>query len=401
MYLTREEERMYSGEMGDVLQKAIQVLVKVGEALGADRLIEVKHAHVSGVSYMNIGEAGLRFVEDLRARRARVRVYSTLNPVGMDLERWRDMGVPAEFAEKQKRLVVTLLEMGFQPSFTCTPYYLRPPRMGEHLSWAESSAAAMANTYYGAYTNREAGPLALFSAIVGKTYNAGLHLEENRVPTVKVVLGDLETLFASDEGVASAVGYLVGERLSNEIPLIPLSVTPSFDSVKAYTASAGASGNLALSYIRGVTPGYEKFEKAQLERVEITRSEVKEFLKEEDAALSESEVIFVGCPHASLSELQKLYEALRGCKSLKREIVVSTSRHVLAQATEIGLAQNLESLGVRIYADTCPIVSPAFRSKYPLLVTYSGKASFYLPRQQSQPVILTSFKRLASVACGE
>ena len=46
MYLTREQERMLNGEFGWVVAKAMSIIVKTGEALGATKLVEVVHAHV-------------------------------------------------------------------------------------------------------------------------------------------------------------------------------------------------------------------------------------------------------------------------------------------------------------------------------------------------------------------
>lgn len=401
VYLTKEEEAIYSGERGEALQKAIKAIVKVGESLGADRLIDIKHAHVSGISYYNIGDAGLNFIRHLYRSSVRTAVFSTLNPTGMDLDNWMTMGIATEFADKQLEIVKMLTEMGFQSSFTCVPYLLRPPREGEHLAWSESSAVGMANTYYGAYTNREAGTLALFSGLIGKTYYGGLHIEENRRPTTKVMLKGLEKEFAADDGVASAVGYILGERIDNGIPLIPLKVRPTFEAVKAYTAAAGASGNIALSYIENVTPGFTAYVKEKLEKIEIDAIEVKGLIKEQELSLDEGDLFFVGCPHATAEEIINIYEALRGCKKLKAQIVISTSRSIYEHLRKTGLIEKLLSLGVTVIKDTCPIVSPAFHSRFKRVVTVSGKALFYLPRQQSQLTLLSTKAKLGDLLCRE
>ena len=69
MYLTKEEEQIYEGERGWTLQKAMQILVAIGELNGAERLIPIKSAHVSGAStrqsamhtsLLSVFKAGLR-----------------------------------------------------------------------------------------------------------------------------------------------------------------------------------------------------------------------------------------------------------------------------------------------------------------------------------------------------
>ncbi len=59
MHLTRVEEAMLGGEEGPAAAKLLELLVALGEVFGAERLVPVESAHISGVSYKNLGEAGL------------------------------------------------------------------------------------------------------------------------------------------------------------------------------------------------------------------------------------------------------------------------------------------------------------------------------------------------------
>jgi len=59
MHLTREEETIYKGELGATKQKAMEILVSLGDIYGANSLIPVESAQISGVSYKTIGDAGL------------------------------------------------------------------------------------------------------------------------------------------------------------------------------------------------------------------------------------------------------------------------------------------------------------------------------------------------------
>ena len=51
MELTGEEENMLRGERGESLAVAYRILLAIGEATEAERLIPVKWAHISGVNY--------------------------------------------------------------------------------------------------------------------------------------------------------------------------------------------------------------------------------------------------------------------------------------------------------------------------------------------------------------
>ncbi len=180
MYLTKEEELILAGEYGYALQKAMEILVALGDIYGADRLIPIKSAQVAGVSYKNIGDAGIEFLRDFVEAGAKVSVYTTLNPAGIGDD---------EFMEKQMEVLELYRKMGIEVTSTCTPYYganLPPKFGGDHIAWSESSAVSFANSILGARTNREGGPSSLAAAIVGKTPNYGLHLDENRKATVIV-----------------------------------------------------------------------------------------------------------------------------------------------------------------------------------------------------------------------
>ena len=105
MFLTREEEKLLKGDYGPAVALAMKLLVTLGEVFEADRLVKIKSAQVSGVSYKNIGDAGQEFIEDLSKMDAKVRAYTTLNPAGMDLTRWRELGINAQFAKKQLQII--------------------------------------------------------------------------------------------------------------------------------------------------------------------------------------------------------------------------------------------------------------------------------------------------------
>ncbi|HDD42819.1 MAG TPA: DUF521 domain-containing protein, partial [Nitrososphaeria archaeon] len=134
MHLTREEEEMLAGEYGHAAQKAMEILLALGKIYDADRMIEIKSAQISGVSYRNIGEEGLEFLLEL-AEDGRVRVPTTLNPCGMDLERWREMGIPEDFAENQLRVIDAYRRLGIEVTLTCTPYLAgNEPGFGDHIA---------------------------------------------------------------------------------------------------------------------------------------------------------------------------------------------------------------------------------------------------------------------------
>ena len=103
---------------------------------------------------------------DCAAGGGRARVLTTLNPAGMDIENWQALGITAEFARNQQRVLDAFASMNVITTASCTPYLIgNTPHFGEHIAWAESSAVCYANSVLGARTNREGGPSALAAAI--------------------------------------------------------------------------------------------------------------------------------------------------------------------------------------------------------------------------------------------
>src|SRR5512139_3088240 len=187
MRLTPEEQAMLAGDHGRAACKAMEILVALGEIYGAERMIPVTSVQIAGVSYDNLGEAGLEFLQEMADGGGQARVLATLNPAGMDVENWQALGILADFAADQQRVLEAFARMGVQVTCTCTPYLSgNTPGFGEHIAWAESSAVCYANSVLGARSNREGGPSALAAALTGRTPEYGFHLSQNRRPMLAV-----------------------------------------------------------------------------------------------------------------------------------------------------------------------------------------------------------------------
>src|SRR5581483_10524265 len=167
MELTREEENMIRGEDGESLSTAYRILLAIGEATDAERLVPVQWAHISGANYNTIGDSGMNFLERF-SKNAHVRIRTTVNPVGFDRNKLGNL--PESFVSKQMSIMRSYKTLGTIPSFTCIPYEIFDiPNKGSPVSFGESSAAIFANSILGLLSNRESGLSSLASAITGKT----------------------------------------------------------------------------------------------------------------------------------------------------------------------------------------------------------------------------------------
>ena len=380
---------MLSGDYGEVVERSFRLLLRLGEIYGADRMIPVGSVQVAGVSYKSIGDPGLEFLEDIAEKGAKVRVPTTLNPPGMDLEDWKELGFPEDFAEKQLRIIDTFKKMGIMMTATCTPYLVgNLPRFGEHIAWSESSAVSFANSVIGARTNREGGPSALAAALCGVTPNYGLHLDENRRPSFLVKV-DAELKSNSDFG---AMGYHVGKIVKDKVPYFHGIKGVNIDQLKALGAAMAASGAVALYHIEGLTPEAGFMDLSGLETIEVGERELREAYEKLNTG-KDPDIIILGCPHASLKEIATLACKLEG-KRLRKPLWICTSRVTKEAATKMGFTELIERAGGKVVADTCTVVSPIERMGYKTVGVDSGKAANYLPGFCKQQVVFKSLDDL-------
>jgi len=385
MYLTPDEEKLMNGERGPTYQKAIEILAALGDIYGADRLIPIKSTQIAGVSYKTIGDAGLEWISDLKGK---VVVPSILNPAGMDMECWREMGIDEEFAHKQQEIIRAYEALGVKTECSCTPYNIfdNLAGFGDHVAWSESSAISYANSVIGARTNREGGPSALSAALIGKTPNFGFHLDENRVPVISITVEP--ELHDSDYG---ALGYIVGAMIGDKVPIFELNSSPTKDELKSLGAAMAASGAVALYHVRDVTPEADKYGMPP-EKITIEEKQIQEIYKSQGSV--EPDLIAFGCPHSSVPELENLAYLLDG-KKVKKETWICTSRAIKKRNST--LIKRIEKSGAKVFCDTCMVVSPA-SEKFKCMMVNSGKAHKYAPNLCGVKSILASTEKCVEMA---
>jgi len=385
MHLTREEGSILNGEQGESARKAMELIVALGKIYDADNLVNITSAHLSGASYKTIGDGGLKYLEDV-SKGAKVKVKATLNPLGMDRDRWKEMKISPEFAKKQLRIIELYKKMGVRTVCTCTPYLGdNVPSFGDHVAWAESSALSFVNSFIGARTNREGGPGALAAAIIGKTANYGLHLKENRAPTVIIDADIPNTLFDH-----SLLGQAVGKMIGSGIPYYR-NIKPDVEAGKTMAAAMAASGSVAMFHVEGVTPESSLYDISKLEKIHIGKKELKDARSSLNTA-DDVQLIAFGCPHLTVREMTEMAAFLKGKKKKRKDVDIwfCTSSEVRSRCPD--QVKILEQFGP-VLADTCMVVAP-IESNYQRTGTNSAKAGNYLPTLCSQKVVCNDFAKL-------
>jgi hypothetical protein len=396
MELTQAAEQMLAGHHGRALRKAMEILVALGEIYGAKRMVPVNSVQIAGVSYDNLGEAGLRFLEEMAEGGGKARVLTTLNPAGMDVENWSALGIEEEFARQQLRVLEAFARMGVIATCTCTPYLAgNLPHFGEHIAWAESSAVCYANSVIGARTNREGGPSALAAALTGFTPAYGFHLSEKRVPDLRVEI-KAQLQGTHEFGV---LGKALGERMQASgcsVPHISGVERASLEELKSFCASLATYGGAALFHMQGVTPEAGLFSPPG-ETIRITQDELEAaYLSLSDAEPGELDFISLGCPHLSIQEIARLAELLEG-RQVKREFWLTTARSTRQIADRMGYTGLIEASGAKFAVDTCCVVAP-IKGRFNSMATDSAKACYYAVAKNGFKTRFMSFDEAVEAA---
>ena len=386
MHLTDEEQRILDGAFGEPQRIALSVLVKLGEAYGADRLVEIASAHLVASSYQIAGEAGIEIYTKLVEQGARVKVRTTSDPGSIDFARWQEFQTPQEYAERQIVIAELLDRMGAIPTWTCTPYTtFNVPRFGEDLGWSESSAVLFVNSVIGARTNRLAAYVDLCAALVGRVPRFGLHVPERRLGEVVFELApELSANF--EDHYFPVLGYRVGQVTGDRIPVILGVGQASFDQLKAFGAAAAASGSVALYHMVGITPEARTLEEAlggrqPSERRLVGIREIRDTLGQMSTGQDGPvDVVGVGCPHASLDQIRRYATLLQG-KRVHDGVALWICANTVVEemARRMGYLEVIEGAGAKLMVGTCHNDCPLGAWGFRRLVTDSGKFAYYTP----------------------
>lgn len=386
MHLTREEERILKGDMGEADALAMRIIINLGDLEGAEGLIPIKSAHISGVSFQTGGEGLIRYLERMVKAGAKVSIPSSLNPAGMDLKEWRSMGVPEDFAGTQLRIVDLFSRMGINMTCACNPYELYPavPKIerGDHIAWGESNAVIYANSMIGARTNREGGPATLACAMIGKTSNWGMHLDEERRPTVEIrVEGELDHLGYN------LLGAHVGKTMPSDIAIFRgLPADTGKEKMKQMGAALAAKGGHPIYHAEGITPEsglYPPGKTSDLERITISLNDLME-MKDDiyPPEADDADVFALGCPQFGIHEFRRLAGLVNGRRIRDGKRILVFSGRDIVPLLQGKWMEEIKRSGIEVYHDTCMVVTPLRGMKLEKVGTDSAKAAHYIPRMQ-------------------
>lgn len=380
MELTKEEELALKGEYGETLQTAYRILVATGEATNAERLVPIKWAHLSGANYNTIGDAGEEFLSKL-SQTAKLKVMTTVNPIGFDFDKVSDYNLSDEFIKKQKSIVDSYEKIGVTPSFSCIPYEIFDlPERGTQVSFAESNAAIYANSVANLKTNKESAFSALASALTGKSPYSDLRVNDKPNLTIRMKIEN------PNEMTMGMLGFFAGKIADNSVNL---SGVPDLDrrSCKSLCGGMGTSGRCGKFFLNEDIPDSEK--------VDFDKKEMQKIYDELNTA-DKGDLITLGSPQLGLEEIADLSTMLKGHSFTKR-CMVFCPRAVQEQARRIGYTNEIERAGCEILSDCCTCLTPLIdKNDVDSVTTNSIKGAYYLKNSNGVGVNLKPLSQIIS-----
>lgn len=400
------DHALLNGAHGKAAQMAMQIVLRLAELQGAQRLIDVTQAHIDGCIYT--GPASLRFAQQLVQWGAKVRVPTTLNSISVDQRRWRELGIDPLLGEPASAVGDAYMAMGAQLSFTCAPYLLdSAPKAGDQIVWAESNAVVYANSVLGARTLKYPDYLDICIALTGRAPLIGCHLDAPRKARLRVELPELAEL---DDAFYPLLGYHIGALAGSRIPLIfgLEQRQPDLDDLKAFGAAFATTSAAPLFHIAGVTP--EALDPAQVLEPDtplpVATIRLEDLLvswRELNSARDNHvEVVSLGNPHFSLSEFARLAQLCRDrVKHPEVVLAITCGRAVLEQARDAGYIDVIETFGATLVTDTCwcMLGEPVIPRAATTLMTNSGKYAHYAPGLVGRNVHFASLAECVDAAC--
>lgn len=356
--LRREDLEMLDGKQGEARRRAMEGLVRLGEAFGAEDLVSIGYAHVHPGMAMYAQDVEL--LEELVDLGAQVVVPTTANVTNVDTENWKQTGAPESLARLHMRGVRAHKALGCVSAMTCTPYWAGHwPTWNTHMTSIESGVTVFCNSVLGARSNRD-GFFSVYAALTGRYPRFGYHLDANRVGTHLVTVEsrlDNTTDF-------SCLGYHLGPLVGTGVPVFTgFARRPSLDELDALGAGLATTGGVSMFIVPGITPSYESTEQAMGGRpdpveIRVASSDIDRVYDSFSSSPSGSRVDFVhlGCPHASFQEMKE-YAGLLSDRKVHPavEMWITTSGAVKALSAREGLIDTLEEAGATVITDTCPM----------------------------------------------
>lgn len=394
MELTTEEDKMLEGRYGLGTQKCMDLLVKLGNIFGADKMVGVSGVHMS---------TGMpnELLEEMSEGTDRVMTFASLHAAfdsewfvgkvgtmltGKTLKELIIRG-DSDFSKRLQRLN----RLGFLPTFTCAPYSIGIPHApGNVLCLTGSSGQVISNSIFSSRANRESVASSFAAAITGRTPHIGLIVNGNRYAKLLIQVDDELDVTSFSEADYGALGYYIGNKAGiNNVAIKGIPHTVTFEEQRMLLSPLPVSGACVMCHIIGVTPEArtvgEAFGNENPQHITVVgKKQLKEAYDQLiNADSDEVDMVALGCPHLTIAELSRLANLLEN-KAINKNVrlLIGVSFPIYTLARDAGYISVIENAG-GVCMNICVAASNRllFPNDLPKVVaTNSARAAHYIQR---------------------
>jgi predicted aconitase len=237
------------------------------------------------------------------------------------------------------------------------------------VGWAESSAVQYANSVLGARTNRNSVLVDVCMAVTGFAPEFGYLLDENR-------RGRILVKQKIDSMDAAALGFLIGQKLVDRVPVIehyPFSTI----ELKNMGGAMAAAGGVAMFHVEGLTPEAPDMKTAfdgdPEEVLTVTQKDLDALCSTE---ADQADLVVFGCPQMTYEEAVAMLHRFEGGRSTK-PVWFCLIPEALERFQSNGAGSRARQAGIELY-DHCPLAALTVRVGRRRVLTSSGKLYYYL-----------------------
>jgi predicted aconitase len=345
--LTQDEIEILNGSQGPTKQKIMETVVLYGEALGAERLVDIEGDGHFVIPFVLPGTApSMEMLAELMAAGLKTKFPFTMDPKApLDFEnlslKQDQEKILLEMYKDQAQYDEGMVALGLrdEDAYTCNPYLPEvgnTPQRGTILAWSESACAVFANSVLAARTNRNGAIMDLLSNIVGKTPLVGLLTDEGRKATWRV---EVKT---SSLPYPALLGAVIGRQVMADVPFIvglDRFLGSGLNQVRTdYLHEMGAAcatfGAVGLYHVENITPEAVDYGQDLLapehhlyvvddRTIQDEQDSYRVLWADKEAKPTKC---FIGCPHLSLGQMNwwanKISDALKAKN--QRHLAVQT-----------------------------------------------------------------------------
>jgi predicted aconitase len=364
MFLTKEEKRMLKGEYGPGIKRSMELLVKLGEAFDAERMVIAQSAHIHCAISLDL-------LSELTEGASQCPIMTTTHPNAypdvLDPAGCKRIGLPENYDIYEfihggpwSQIEDIFKRLGYLLTYTCVPFLVgNLPKVGDVISWGGTSGAVTATSMFGACGSRDSVPANVATSVTGRAPYTGMAVRENRHAQVLVELDrlDLDHFTNADYG---ALGYYIGGKTgSKNVVIDGLPKTLSLEQFRYLVSPLPVSGATNICHVVGVTPEAQTLDQAlgggrPEEVITAGKDQIKEAVNNLTTARSDKvDLVKLGCPHCSIIELRNIASLLAGKKVQPNvRLFVATAKQIYVLAEAMGYVDIIKQAG-GVFTNTC------------------------------------------------